>query len=58
MHHFNIFTLFWAMVLAGCVAAAPLDPRQVFYKRMTLGYRTVSPVRQLYSLDQHTEPQD
>ncbi|KAF4805908.1 hypothetical protein CGCSCA5_v014914 [Colletotrichum siamense] len=37
----KIFTLFWVMVVAGCVAAAPLDPRQ-FSARITLGYRTVS----------------
>ncbi|KAF4897307.1 hypothetical protein CGCVW01_v013749 [Colletotrichum viniferum] len=37
----KIFTLFWVMVLAGCVAAAPLNPRQ-FSARITLGYRTVN----------------
>ncbi|KAJ0381855.1 hypothetical protein COL922a_013719 [Colletotrichum nupharicola] len=37
----KVFTLFFVMVIAGCVAAAPLDPRQ-FSAQITLGYRTVS----------------
>ncbi|KAI8288776.1 hypothetical protein K4K60_010266 [Colletotrichum sp. SAR11_57] len=37
----KVFTLFWVMVLVGCVAAAPFDSRQ-FSARITLGYRTVS----------------